>query len=58
MMLQDSYKKIKESDTDAQVKDGHAESRNYVRLYSKNLYVWQAPSADQIYTATRNDIEQ
>ena len=38
--------------------DGHAESRNYVRLYNKNLYVWQAPSANDIYTATRNDIEQ
>ena len=38
--------------------DGHAETRNYIRLYNKNLYVWAAPSGDKIYTATRNDIEQ
>ncbi len=35
--------------------DGHAETRNFIRLYGKNLYVWQAPSADKIYTVFRND---
>jgi prepilin-type N-terminal cleavage/methylation domain-containing protein/prepilin-type processing-associated H-X9-DG protein len=34
--------------------DGRAETRNYVRQYDKNLYVWAAPSADKIYTVTQN----
>lgn len=38
--------------------DGRAETRNYVRLYNKNLYVWAAPSADKIYTVVQNTAAQ
>lgn len=38
--------------------DGRAETRNYVRLYDKNLYVWAAPSADKIYTVEQNTVAQ
>ena len=38
--------------------DGRAETRNYVRLYNKNLYVWSAPSADKIYTVEQNTTAQ
>ena len=38
--------------------DGRAETRNYIRLYDKSLYVWAAPSADKIYTSMRNDIAE
>ena len=38
--------------------DGRAETRNFIRLYDKSLYVWAAPSADEIYTTTRNDVAE
>ena len=38
--------------------DGRAETRNFIRLYDKNLYVWAAPSADKIYTVTQNTTAQ
>ena len=38
--------------------DGRVETRNYVRLYNKNLYVWTAPKVSDIYTSTRNDKEE
>ncbi len=34
--------------------DGRAETRDYVIHYSKNLYVWQAPKASDLYTVTQN----
>lgn len=38
--------------------DGRAETRNFIRLYDKSLYVWSAPSADRIYTVTQNTAAQ